>query len=81
MSWLEEAQQKIKQKQTDTQTGGGFFPADDGEREKLINRLKMLYDNATEREINKAIDEALDKFDPPYDEKAFMNFLRVKLED
>lgn len=81
MSWLEEAQQKIKQKQTDTQTDSGFFPADDSEREKLINRLKMLYDNATEREINKAIDEALDKFDQPYDEKAFMNFLRVKLED
>lgn len=81
MSWLEEAQQKIKQKQTDTQTDSGFFPADDDEREKLINRLKMLYDNATEREINKAIDEALDRFDPPYDEKTFMNFLRVKLED
>lgn len=81
MSWLEEAQQKIKQKQTDIQTDSGFFPADDGEREKLINRLKMLYDNATEREINKAIDEALDRFDQPYDEKAFMNFLRVKLED
>lgn len=79
MSWLEEAQQKIKQKRETTDTA--FFPADVAGREKLVGRLKMLYDNATEREINKAIDEALDRFDPPYDEKAFMAFLRVKLED
>ncbi|MGN1079026.1 MAG: hypothetical protein ACI4TE_02515 [Alphaproteobacteria bacterium] len=79
MSWLEEAQQKIKQKRETTDTA--FFPADAAGREKLVGRLKMLYDNATEREINKAIDEALDRFDPPYDEKAFMVFLRAKLED
>lgn len=67
-----------------TKTGNNkysFFPADADKREKLVSRLKMLYDNATEREINKAIDEALDRFDPPYDEKAFMVFLRTKLED
>lgn len=79
MSWLEEARQKIEQKQETTDTA--FFPADADGREKLVSRLKMLYDNATEREINKAIDEALDRFDPPYDEKAFMLFLRTKLED
>ena len=79
MSWLEEARQKIEQKQETTNTA--FFPADADKREKLVSRLKMLYDNATEREINKAIDEALDRFDPAYDEKAFMVFLRTKLED
>ena len=78
MSWLEEAQQKIKQKQDVKDT---FAPNDQEQRERLISRLKMLYDNATEREINKALDDALDRFDPPYEEKAFMNFLRTKLED
>lgn len=41
----------------------------------------MLYDDATEREIDKAVDDALDRFDAPYDEKAFMTFLQTKLED
>ncbi len=81
MSWLEEAQQKIKEKQENSQNDSVFCPTNEDQREKLVNRLKMLYDNATEREINKAIDDALDKFDPPYEEKDFMNFLRTKLED
>ncbi len=81
MSWLEEAQQKIKQKQENARTEDTFCPDNSEEREKLVNRLKMMYDNATEREINKALDEALEKFDPPYDEKDFMFFLRTKLED
>ena len=58
-----------------------FAPDSAEQREQLIKRLKMIYDNATEREINKAIDEALDRFSPPYEEKTFMDFLRVKLED
>ena len=80
MSWLEEAQQKIKQKQ-ETTAGQSFAPENTEQREQLVKRLKMLYDNATDREIEKAIDDALDKFDPPYEEKTFMNFLRTKLED
>ena len=79
MSWLEEAQQRINQKKRETPDV--FDPNDAGQREKLERRLKMLYDNATEREINKAIDDALDRFDPPYEEKSFMDFLRTKLED
>jgi len=80
MSWLEEAQQKIKQKQEAT-AEQSFAPENREQREQLVKRLKMLYDNATEREIEKAIDDALDKFTPPYEEKAFMTFLRAKLED
>lgn len=80
MSWLEEAQQIIKQKQA-SETQEAFNPVSQTQRDALIKRLKMLYDNATEREIEKAIDNALDAFSSPYDEKAFMNFLRTKLED
>ena len=79
MSWLDEAQQIIKEKQTKNED---FFSPDVPEqREHLIKRLKMIYDNATEREIEKAIDDALDRFAPPYEEKTFMDFLRTKLED
>ena len=80
MSWLDEAQQIIKNKKQ-TDESSSFAPDDAEQRERLTNRLKMIYDNATEREIGKAIDDALDRFDPPYDEKAFMDFLRTKLED
>ena len=79
MSWLEEAQQLIKQKQTSADEV--FDPTDTEQRERLVKKLKMLYDGATEREIDKAVDDALDRFSPPYEEKEFMNFLRTKLED
>ncbi|MBR1945911.1 MAG: hypothetical protein IJ846_06460 [Alphaproteobacteria bacterium] len=79
MSWLDEAQQIVKQKQQ--QSDNAFAPNGTEQREQLVKKLKMLYDNATEREINKAIDDALDRFSPPYEEKAFMDFLRLKLED
>ena len=79
MSWLDEAQQIVKQKQR--QSDNAFAPNITEQREQLVRKLKMLYDNATEREINKAIDDALDRYSPPYEEKAFIDFLRVKLED
>lgn len=79
MSWLEEAQQIVKQKQIGNDAS--FAPDRPEQREKLVYHLKMLYDNATEREIEKAIDAALENFSKPYEEKAFMNFLRIKLED
>ena len=81
MSWLDEARQIVKEKQNKTTTNETFSPETEVQREILVNRLKMLYDNATEREINKAIDDALDSLDTPYEEKVFMKFLRTKLED
>lgn len=82
MSWLEEAQQKIQQKQQQNNIDqDSFSPDQESQREQLVNQLKMTYDNASEREINKAVDEALEKFDPPYDKADFMRFLRMKLED
>ena len=80
MSWLDEAQKIVKEKQKANEDAA-FSPDNADQRERLTRRLKMIYDNATEREISKAIDDALDRFEPPYDEKAFMDFLRTKLED
>lgn len=80
MSWLDEARQKAAQTQkNDLETE--FSPNTPDGRERLERRLKMMYDNATEREIAKAVDNAIDRFPAPFDEKAFMDFLRVKLED
>lgn len=80
MSWLQEAQQKIREKQEIPETGG-FHPDIQEHKEQLIKRLHMMYDNATGREIEKAVEEALDRLEPPYEEKSFMAFLRTKLED
>lgn len=79
MSWLDEARQLVAQKQNSSPEV--FDPSDDDQRANLIKKLKTLYDNATEREIEKALDNALDRFRPPYEEKEFMKFLRTKLED
>lgn len=80
MSWLDEARQKAAQTQkNDLETE--FSPNTPDGRERLERRLKMMYDNATEREIAKAVDNAIDRFPAPFDEKTFMDFLRVKLED
>ena len=80
MSWLDEARQKAARTQkNDLETE--FSPDTPDGRERLERRLKMMYDNATEREIAKAVDNAIDRFSAPFDEKAFMDFLRVKLED
>lgn len=80
MSWLEEAQQKIQKKHQESETDG-FAVETPGQRERLIKRLRMMYDNATEREIEKAVEDAIDRLEPPYEEKSFMAFLRTKLED
>ncbi len=80
MSWLDEAQAIIKNKQN-VGDESDFAPNTADGREKLTRRLKTLYDNATEREIDKAVDDALDRFDAPYNEKAFIAFLQTKLED
>ncbi len=80
MSWLDEARQKAAQMQKND-AGTEFSPDTPDGRERLERRLKMMYDNATEREIGKAVDDAIDRFSAPFDEKAFMDFLRAKLED
>lgn len=82
MSWLDEAQQKIREKQTEEHPAADGFPIENQEfKEQLTRRLRLMYDNATEREIEKAIENAVDRLEPPYEEKSFMAFLRTKLED
>lgn len=51
------------------------------DRDALARRMRMTYDNASEREIEKAIDEAFEKLDDLTDTRALDAFLRVRLED
>lgn len=85
MGWLEEAQKKLEEieKNDDfNDNNENELSLDNQEqREKLIKNLKIQYMNATQREVEKAIDFACEKLEKPYDKKEFMKILRVKLED
>ncbi len=50
-------------------------------REKFVRELKMMYENATNNEIEKALDWALARTDPPYQKEQILKSLRPKLED
>ena len=52
----------------------------DENKEALIRKLRLEYDDATEREIEKALNDAEEKFGQNPDEKALNAFLRTKLE-
>ncbi len=47
----------------------------------LKKELKSLYENATNNEIDRAIEEARSRFGDTPEEQELMTFLRVKLED
>ena len=50
-------------------------------REKFLRELKMLYENATNNEIEKALDSVLSQQTPPYDKNQILKKIRPKLED
>ena len=50
-------------------------------REQFIRELKMIYDNATNREIEKAVDWVLENNQPPYQKEIILKLIRPKLED
>ncbi|NCB49807.1 MAG: hypothetical protein EOM53_03920 [Alphaproteobacteria bacterium] len=51
------------------------------EKNALIRTLCLKYPNASMHEIEHALEQMQDKFDPPYPKKEVMQFLRIKLED
>ena len=79
MSFEDDVKKFMQAKQTEkaAQTRAGAQI----DRDALVRRMKMTYDNASEREIEKAIDEAFEKLDDLSDTRALDAFLRVRLED
>lgn len=81
MSFLEDAQKFLKEKQSDNpQNNSGFLETPES-RQALEKELRDLYENATWNEINKAIDWGMEIMEKPYDKKLFLQKIRVKLED
>lgn len=81
MSFLDDAQNFLKQKKaTETSKTSGFLKTPES-RADLEKELRELYENATWNEINKAIDWGMEVMEKPYDKKTFLAKIRVKLED
>ena len=82
-SWMEEALARAQKAQQNPAPieDGPFDPTRPDQREKLTREFRMTYEQASEREIEKAIDLALEKVESPYERKEFLRFLRSRLED
>jgi len=81
MSFFDDAQTFLKQKQSNqSESGDGFLETPES-RQALEKELRELYENATWNEINKAIDWGMEVMEKPYDKKLFLQKIRIKLED
>lgn len=81
MSFLDDAQNFLKQKQSGEATETSGFLETPESRAAFEKELRELYENATWNEINKAIDWGMEAMEKPYDKKLFLQKIRVKLED
>ncbi len=80
MSWLDEAKKIAEQKMKENNNIKPSALLADENKEALIRKLRLEYDDATEREIEKALNDAEEKFGQNPDEKTLNAFLRTKLE-
>jgi hypothetical protein len=81
MSFLEDAQNFIKQKQQITHPEQSDFLTTPQSRTDFEKELRELYENATWNEINKAIDWGMETMEKPYNKALFLKKIRIKLED
>ena len=80
MNLFEEAAAFMAQKQK-AESEENVFLTTSASREAFIRELKMMYDNATNMEIEKALDWVMEQLPAPYDKKQVLQKIRVKLED
>lgn len=81
MSLWEDAQ-KFMQNRPQTENAEETLNLTDGlQVEQIVKELKMLYENATEREILRTVDLAREHLGRVPTRKDFFLFARTKLED
>ena len=80
MNLFEEAAACMAQKQKAEPVASDFLTTP-ASREAFIRELKMMYDNATNMEIEKALDWVMEQMPAPYDKQQVLKKIRVKLED
>lgn len=80
MNLFEEAAAFMAQKQKTAPSTNDFLTTE-ASREAFVRELKMMYDNATNMEIEKALDWVTEQMSAPYDKQQVLKKIHVKLED
>ena len=80
MNLFEEAAAFMAQKQKAEPAKDDFLTTP-ASREAFVRELKMMYDNATNMEIEKALDWVMEQMSAPYDKQQVLKKIRVRLED
>lgn len=80
MNLFEEAQKFMATHQPKNEEFSDFLSTPSA-KEAFIRELKIIYDNATNAEIEKALDWVMEQFNPPYNKQDILKKIRVKLED
>ncbi len=83
MDLLSDAAAFLRGKQgQETPAPAADFALDTPERrDRFVAELRRLYENATRMEIERALDQVLEKMDGPYARADVLAKIRVKLED
>ena len=81
MSFLDDAEAFMKQRQGATPETPEAFLMTENSREQFAKELRSLYENASWPEIYKAIDWVMNACEAPYDKKIVLQKIRTKLED
>ena len=81
MNLEEEAKKFMQSHKNEENIGPSFSLETERERDELFKKLTRLYENASNYEIERAIENAIDAYGTHPEEKAFFEYLRKKLED
>ncbi len=81
MGWLDEAEAIIKKKEQEKNVEAEGLRLDT-EEEIAAFKKKILYyyEDATDREMDFAIEKIKERFDPPFSEKEVMNYIKQFLD-
>ena len=80
MNLFEEAQKFMATRQKPIETEQSFLSTNES-KESFIRELKMIYENATNTEIERALNWVMEQFSPPYNKSEILKKIRIKLED
>ncbi|MGN1063317.1 MAG: hypothetical protein ACI4QM_03225 [Alphaproteobacteria bacterium] len=82
MSFEQEALAFLKSRRPENSDEGEILHLDTpAQTEAFIRYLRQTYENATETEINRALNQVMEDLPRPFHKKTFLQKMRVKLED
>ena len=83
MGWLDEAKAIAEQKEKEAakaQSGEGLSLETEAEIAAFKKRILYYYEDATDKEMDFAIEKIKNRFDAPYSEKEVINYIKQFLD-